>query len=122
MEQHDNHATQQPAQNGAQQPQNQTQAQPAPQTQPPGRKPDYMAYGIQEGNNGKTYANKVGAAWQHKDGEGVQIKLDSVPVNGEISLRTLRENRMQTYQQQETELAQQPINQQQPTQGYEPQQ
>ncbi len=36
----------------------------------------------------KTYYNRVGAAFPHKDGEGHTVDLESVPVNGRIILRT----------------------------------
>ncbi|MGK2742634.1 hypothetical protein ACSHT0_17315 [Tepidicaulis sp. LMO-SS28] len=30
--------------------------------------------------------NRIGAAWPHKNGKGFNIKLDSVPLDGEIVL------------------------------------
>ncbi|GAB4182358.1 MAG: hypothetical protein Tsb002_03530 [Wenzhouxiangellaceae bacterium] len=66
-----------------------------------GRKPDFIAYQVQQGQDGQAYFNKIGAAWQHKDGEGYELDLAAVPVDGRISLRTLRENRMQDYRDQQ---------------------
>ena len=65
-----------------------------------GRKPDYVAYNVQDSKDGKGYWNKVGAAWSHKDGQGYDIALDSMPVNGRITLRQMREERMQGFEQQ----------------------
>jgi len=63
-----------------------------------GRKPDQIAYSVKESPDGKGYWNRVGAAWKHQDGHGTEIILDSTPVNGRISLRDQRDQRMQGYQ------------------------
>lgn len=76
-----------------------------------GKKPDFIAYQVQQGQDGQAYFNKVGAAWQHKDGEGYELDLSALPVNGRVSLRTLRENRMQDYRDQQAELTPPPMNQ-----------
>lgn len=74
---------------------------------PTGRKPDHIAYTVKNTPDGKNYFNRVGAAWKHKDGRGVELVLDSVPIDGRITLRQQREQRMQGYQD---ERAQQPVN------------
>ena len=68
-----------------------------------GRKPDFIAYNVQESKDGKGYFNKVGAAWQHRDGKGYELHLDSMPMNGRVTLRELREERMQGYENQRRE-------------------
>jgi len=73
-----------------------------------GRKPDYIAYTVTPGPNNKGYFNKIGASWTHRDGEGHEIQLDALPVNGRISLRTQRDNRMQDYQNQQAQMQQAP--------------
>ncbi len=65
-----------------------------------GRKPDFIAYQVNQTQDGKGVFNRCGAAWTHKDGQGLQIQLDSLPVNGRITLRELREERMQQYADQ----------------------
>jgi hypothetical protein len=62
-----------------------------------GRKPDYIAYQVNQTQDGKGIFNRIGAAWTHKDGQGLQLQLDSLPVDGRITLRELREERMQGY-------------------------
>ena len=62
-----------------------------------GRKPDFVAYQIQETQDGKDIWNRIGAAWRHKDGHGVELTLNSLPVNGRVTLRELREERIQEY-------------------------
>lgn len=65
-----------------------------------GRKPDFVAYQVQETQDGKGIWNRIGAAWRHKDGQGVELTLNSLPINGRVTLRELREERMQDYSEQ----------------------
>jgi hypothetical protein len=65
-----------------------------------GKKPDYIAYNVKETNQGKALFNPVGAAWPDKDGQGLAIRLDSIPVDGRVTLRKLREDPIKDYQQQ----------------------
>ena len=44
--------------------------------------PDYIAYHVRDGEKGKNYWTRLGAAWDHKDGEGISIQLDVLPVGG----------------------------------------
>lgn len=55
------------------------------------KRPSHYAYQVNEGQEGKSYFNKVGAAFEHKDGQGYNILLDSVPVDGRVTLRTPQE-------------------------------
>lgn len=65
-----------------------------------GRKPDFVAYQVNETQDGKGIWNRIGAAWRHKDGHGVELTLNSLPVNGRVTLRELREERMQDYSEE----------------------
>lgn len=48
--------------------------------------PDFIAWHVlQKGE--KTFWNKVGACWQHKDKKGMTLQLEVVPINGRIVLR-----------------------------------
>lgn len=44
--------------------------------------PDYIAYHVSEGDRGKRYWTRLGAAFLHRDGEGINIQLDVLPVGG----------------------------------------
>ena len=44
-------------------------------------RPDYRVYAVTK-NGDKSYWNAIGAAWSHKDGEGFNVKLDMLPLNG----------------------------------------
>ncbi len=48
--------------------------------------PDFLAWHVSQRGE-KSYWNKVGAAWMHKDKCGYTIQLEVVPINGRIVLR-----------------------------------
>ena len=50
------------------------------------RVPDFMAWHVSQKGE-KSYWNKVGAAWVHKDARGYTLQLVSLPVGGRIVLR-----------------------------------
>ncbi len=50
--------------------------------------PSHHAFSVREGSDGKSYFNRVGSAFVHKDGKGFNVNLDSVPVDGRVVLRT----------------------------------
>lgn len=52
------------------------------------KRPSHVAYHVREGKDGKSYFNRVGSVFEHKDGEGYNVVLDAVPVDGQVVLRT----------------------------------
>lgn len=60
------------------------------------KKPSHLAYQVSEGQDGKSYFNRVGSAFEHRDKEGFNVVLDATPVDGKITLRTLKERVQQT--------------------------
>ena len=58
--------------------------------------PSHIAYQVRQTDD-KSYFNNIGAAYEHKDGQGFNIQLDSVPVDGKVTLRSFEErlNRIQ---------------------------
>jgi hypothetical protein len=53
-------------------------------------KPDFKAYTVKDiGKDGEKKGRwlEIGAAWEHKNGEGYDIVLEALPVNGRIVLR-----------------------------------
>ncbi len=56
-----------------------------------GKEPAYVAYHVKEGSKGQSYFNKIGAAFEHKDGQGYNVVLDATPVNGRVTLRSAKE-------------------------------
>ena len=49
--------------------------------------PDFVAYNVRENSNGKDYWDRVGVGFKHKDGKGVDIRLNSLPTDGHVTLR-----------------------------------
>lgn len=69
--------------------------------------PDYIAYSVRDRGQDKDAAwNRVGAAWEHRDGKGYDVQLDATPVDGRVTLREqrreeYRENRSQSQARQD---------------------
>ena len=55
------------------------------------KRPEFIAYAVREftKKDGEIDASwtKVGIAWTHKDGDGMNIVLEALPVNGKVTLR-----------------------------------
>jgi hypothetical protein len=49
------------------------------------KKPAYEAFTVREGKE-KSYFSRVGAAWPTKNGKGLHLQLDALPVNGSLVL------------------------------------
>ena len=43
--------------------------------------PDFIAFHV-SGEGKKSYWTRIGAAWKHKDGEGMNLQIDLVPIGG----------------------------------------
>ncbi|SDP56648.1 hypothetical protein SAMN04488061_3341 [Filomicrobium insigne] len=55
------------------------------------KRPSHIAYQVREGEENKSYFNRIGSVWPHKDGEGYNIQLDAVPVDGRITIRSVQD-------------------------------
>lgn len=53
--------------------------------------PSHVAYQVRDGADGNAHFNRVGSAFAHKDGQGFNVVLDAVPVDGRITLRSAKE-------------------------------
>jgi hypothetical protein len=51
------------------------------------QQPTYQAYTVVKRENQEDYWLNIGAAWMHQDGEGYNIILQALPINGKIVLR-----------------------------------
>ena len=49
--------------------------------------PSHIAYHVRDREGGKGFFTRIGAAWQHKDGKGIDILIDAMPFDGRITLR-----------------------------------
>lgn len=60
-------------------------------------KPFLLGYTVRENDNtDKAYWSKVGIAWAHKDGNGYNVQMDALPVDGKLVLRTVPEDHDET--------------------------
>ncbi|MFB2553795.1 hypothetical protein [Ensifer soli] len=50
------------------------------------KRPSHAVYHV-EGEGKKAYWTKIGAAWMHDDGEGFNISISCIPVNGRLTVR-----------------------------------
>lgn len=54
--------------------------------------PAFAAYQVKplKGGAKKAFWTRIGAAWPHHDGEGFTIRLDCIPTDGRIVIRTAK--------------------------------
>lgn len=48
--------------------------------------PAFIAWHVRKKDD-KSFWTRIGAAWDHKDGEGLTLQLETVPIDGRIILR-----------------------------------
>lgn len=53
--------------------------------------PSHLAYQVSKGKEGQAHFNRIGAGFPHNDGKGIDVVLNSVPVDGRVTLRTMQE-------------------------------
>jgi hypothetical protein len=55
-----------------------------------GKKPSHFAYQVRKGKD-KSFFTRIGVVFANKDGKGFNILLDSVPLDGKITIRDASE-------------------------------
>ena len=60
-------------------------------TSPTGKQPSHIAYQVRDREGRKGIWTRIGSAWPHADGKGMNIQLEAVPLDGRITLRVLSE-------------------------------
>ena len=55
-------------------------------------KPAYRAYTVVKRENKDDYWLNLGVAFPHEDGEGLNLLLQALPIDGKIVLRTYKED------------------------------
>ena len=53
----------------------------------PSKTPTHAAYHVRDRKSGDAIWTRIGSAWQHADGKGFNIQIETVPLDGRISLR-----------------------------------
>jgi hypothetical protein len=49
--------------------------------------PTHIAYHVRERAGSESFWTRIGSAWAHADGQGFNIQIETVPLDGRISLR-----------------------------------
>jgi len=49
--------------------------------------PTHIAYQVQDREGKKPFWQRIGGAWSHSDGHGMTVLLDSMPLDGRVTLR-----------------------------------
>ena len=63
------------------------------QDQPALNKPFLLGYSVRPtGDGSKSYWSKIAVAWAHKDGQGFNVQMDAMPIDGKLVLRTVPED------------------------------
>ena len=59
------------------------------ETQTKSSKPAYIAYHVRNNKDeqGDSYWTRIGAAFAHKDGKGFNLLIETIPLDGRITLR-----------------------------------
>ena len=52
-------------------------------------RPTHVVY-VVEGEGDSAFWTKVGAAWRHEDGDGFNVTLSVLPLNGRLVVRTAK--------------------------------
>lgn len=55
--------------------------------------PSHFAYQVRQTNNGKSFWTRIGSAWANADGQGFNIQLEAVPLDGAITIRVATESK-----------------------------
>ena len=55
--------------------------------------PTHIAYVTRERAGKKSFWTRIGVAWANADGKGFNIQLETVPLDGRITLRIATENK-----------------------------
>lgn len=62
-------------------------------TEKPSKTPSHTAYQVRQTKDGKSFWTRIGSAWAHGDGQGFNLQLDAVPLDGAVTLRVPSETK-----------------------------
>lgn len=55
--------------------------------------PSHVAYQVRDREGKKSFWTRIGSAWPHADGQGFNIQIEVVPLDGRITLRVLSDKK-----------------------------
>lgn len=56
------------------------------------KSPTHVAYHVRDREGGKGFWTRIGSAWAHSDGKGFNIQVETAPLDGRITLRTVADD------------------------------
>lgn len=65
--------------------------------------PAYTAYNVREYGKDKAAWERVGAGFEHRDGKGIDVVLNSLPLDGRITLREAQKEEFKAQRSEESE-------------------
>lgn len=57
------------------------------------KSPSHIAYQVRDREGKKGFWTRIGSAWAHADGNGFNIQLECIPLDGRITLRVASEKK-----------------------------
>ena len=57
------------------------------------KSPSHIVYQVRDREGGKGFFTRIGAAWPHEDGKGFSVQIESVPLDGRLTLRVISEDK-----------------------------
>lgn len=55
--------------------------------------PSHVAYQVRDREGKKAFWTRIGSAWPHADGNGFNIQIEAMPLDGRITLRVASEKK-----------------------------
>lgn len=55
--------------------------------------PSHVAYQVRDREGKKGFWTRIGSAWPHADGNGFNIQIEAMPLDGRITLRVASEKK-----------------------------
>lgn len=62
---------------------------------PQQNRPTHIAYHVRDVGE-QSYWDRVGVAWQHRDGKGFNVELSCMPIDGKLTLRVPSDPKLET--------------------------
>jgi hypothetical protein len=63
------------------------------ETKPSNKSPSHFAYHVRDREGKKSVWTRIGSAWPHADGNGFNLQVELVPLDGRIALRIATEQK-----------------------------
>ncbi len=57
------------------------------------KSPTHVAYQVRNREGKKSFWTRIGSAWAHADGNGFNIQIEALPLDGKVTLRVISETK-----------------------------